>query len=296
MKTGASQIPPAAARAAPTTGPAYSTIRIEWPYGPEYIIVDLAHLGPKTEVRQTQQQDRTSGKIDLYETTSTIEASSNGRFKLKVHYAPSLNPHIDPATSWWGTTTLVLGADYRKGTATWTDDENSENNGPDSFMVLPADPNDDRELASDADESEIAERDLLSTDKQALIKARRGQGIFRTKVLQIEPHCRLTGTADPKHLRASHIQAWVDSNDRERLDGSNGLMLTPHIDHLFDRALITFDNDGRLRWLNEQVGELLCAWGIDVDRPGMEPRPFSARQRLYLREHQLRFEQQRSET
>jgi hypothetical protein len=285
----------AAARSGETPEPAFSTIKIKWPYGPERIVIELAHLGPGTEVRQTQQQNRVSGKLDLYETTSTIEALPDGRFKLQIHYDPELNTDIDRANSWWGTTTLVLGAGDSKGIATWTDDNASENDGPVEFTVLPADPTDDPERERDADEREIEARDLPPTDKQTLIKARRGQGIFRAKLLQIEPHCRLTGTADPAHLRASHIKAWADSNDRERLDGNNGLMLAPHVDHLFDRALITFGDDGRLRWLNDQVRALLLAWGIDVDQLRMRPQAFSGKQRRYLREHQLRFDRQRAE-
>jgi hypothetical protein len=37
-----------------------------------------------------------------------------------------------------------------------------------------------------------------------------------------------------------------DSTNAERLDGQNGLLLTPSIDHLFDRGFISFRNDGRL--------------------------------------------------
>lgn len=285
-----------AARPDETPAPALSTIKIDWPYGPERIVIDLAHLGPETEVRQTQQQHRVSGNLDVYETTSTIEALSNGRFKLQIHYDPELNTHIEPTDSWWGTTTLVLGPGTKNGTATWTDDRKSKNDGPVDFRVLPAEPADDSEREREDDERAIVERDLSSTDKETLIKARRGQGVFRAKVLQIEPRCRLTGTADPAHLRASHIKAWANSSDRERLDGNNGLMLAPHIDHLFDRALITFDDSGRLRWLNEQVRQLLLSWGIDVDQLRMRPQPFLEKQCKYLREHHLRFKKRHSQT
>jgi hypothetical protein len=37
------------------------------------------------------------------------------------------------------------------------------------------------------------------------------------------------------HLVASHCNAWRDSTNDERLDAENGLLLTPSIDHLFDR-------------------------------------------------------------
>lgn len=85
------------------------------------------------------------------------------------------------------------------------------------------------------------------TEKEALILARRGQGLFRRRVAEVESRCRVTGVDRPEHLRASHCKPWRDcDNNAERLDGDNGLMLTPSIDHLFDRGFISFENDGRL--------------------------------------------------
>ena len=83
-------------------------------------------------------------------------------------------------------------------------------------------------------------------EKVQLVKARRGQGIFRTNVRLIEKSCRLTGVQNKKHLRASHIKPWKDSNDSEKVDGNNGLLLSPHVDHLFDQGYITFQNSGNL--------------------------------------------------
>ena len=41
-----------------------------------------------------------------------------------------------------------------------------------------------------------------------------------------------------EHLVASHTKPWRDSTNEERLDGENGLLLTPTIDHLFDKGFI----------------------------------------------------------
>ena len=62
----------------------------------------------------------------------------------------------------------------------------------------------------------------------------------------IERRCRVTGVDNSAHLRASHCKPWRDSNNEERLDGENGLLLTPSIDHLFDRGFISFQGDGGL--------------------------------------------------
>src|SRR5580698_2040997 len=84
------------------------------------------------------------------------------------------------------------------------------------------------------------------TQRTAIIRARVGQGLFRDRVSEIETKCRITGVQNPVHLRASHCKPWRDSTNHERLNGENGLLLTPSIDHLFDRGFIGFENTGRL--------------------------------------------------
>jgi putative restriction endonuclease len=87
---------------------------------------------------------------------------------------------------------------------------------------------------------------IPNTDREALIVARRGQGLFKERVMEIETRCRITGVTNPIHLRASHCKPWRDSDNQERLNGENGLLLTPTIDHLFDRGFISFEDSGVL--------------------------------------------------
>jgi HNH endonuclease len=87
---------------------------------------------------------------------------------------------------------------------------------------------------------------MTDTDREALIVARRGQGIFKQRVMEIETRCRITGVTNPIHLRASHCKPWRDSDNQERLNGENGLLLTPTVDHLFDRGFISFEDSGVL--------------------------------------------------
>lgn len=85
------------------------------------------------------------------------------------------------------------------------------------------------------------------TEIETLIKARLGQGRFRQKLLELYPNCPLTGLDVQSLLIASHIKPWSKCNDTERLDPSNGLMLAPNIDALFDSGLITFETDGTIK-------------------------------------------------
>jgi hypothetical protein len=89
---------------------------------------------------------------------------------------------------------------------------------------------------------------LEATVKEAVIQARRGQGKFRENVRAVERSCRLTGISNPSLLIASHIKPWRSCRSaEERLDGMNGLFLTPDADLLFDRGFITFEDDGDIR-------------------------------------------------
>jgi putative restriction endonuclease len=104
------------------------------------------------------------------------------------------------------------------------------------------------QILDDAVERHIMDdRTLEQTLRRSLMQARRGQGKFRQNVEAIEPICRLTGISNPALLIASHIKPWrLCESAQERLDGMNGLMLTPDADHLFDRGFISFEDTGEV--------------------------------------------------
>lgn len=83
---------------------------------------------------------------------------------------------------------------------------------------------------------------LSETERQALIKARVGQGYFRDELIARWGGCSVTGCDEVGVLIASHIKPWSECSTRaERLSPDNGLLLTPNLDKLFDRKLITFE-------------------------------------------------------
>jgi hypothetical protein len=105
------------------------------------------------------------------------------------------------------------------------------------------------------------------TEHAQVTLARIGQGIFRSRVLKLSPMCRITGIGDSRFLRASHIKPWANCTDVERLDGENGLMLAPHVDHLFDKGYISFADDGRMLKSDHLPIGVLAAWSL------VEPMP-----------------------
>jgi hypothetical protein len=70
---------------------------------------------------------------------------------------------------------------------------------------------------------------VTETDREAIVRARVGQGLFKQRVLQIETSCRITGVDNLSHLVASHCKPWRDSTNEERLNGENGLLLASTI-------------------------------------------------------------------
>lgn len=124
--------------------------------------------------------------------------------------------------------------------------------------------------------------DIGATEKTRLIRARRGQGIYRQNLELVETCCRITAVTNGRHLRASHIKPWRDSDDREKLDGFNGLMLAPHIDHLFDRGYISFADSGDLLISSELDVTVLDAWNLNQTRL---IKPFRSEQSVYLAHH-----------
>ncbi len=88
---------------------------------------------------------------------------------------------------------------------------------------------------------------LTETERAYLRTARIGQGRFRTNLLEAyRKTCPVTGILHPELLVASHIKPWNACTNLERLDPNNGILLSALIDRLFDRGLITFNNDGSI--------------------------------------------------
>ena len=78
-----------------------------------------------------------------------------------------------------------------------------------------------------------------------------------------EKECRLTKVDRLEHLRASHCKPWRDANNIERLDGENGLLLTPDADHLFDRGFVSFEDNGDVLWSPVAHVPSLVKMGLD---------------------------------
>lgn len=131
------------------------------------------------------------------------------------------------------------------------------------------------------------DKTLDETQKRRQVEARIGQGEFRKRVLRrAESKCEVTEVDNTEFLIASHIRAWADcENGTDRLDGNNGLLLSPNLDKLFDKGVISFNDDGEML-IKPSHSELVYALVPQVveKRNCLVKRP-NVEQRRYLRYH-----------
>lgn len=135
---------------------------------------------------------------------------------------------------------------------------------------------------ADAAQPEI---DISATASIQLVEVRSKQSLFKRRLLTVEKHCRVTGIADLRFLRASHVKPWAKcANGNERVDGSNGPLLSPHANFLFDRGWITFEDGGALVRSNQLPNDVIDRIGLDL-KQGRNCGSFFEEQKKYLEYH-----------
>jgi 5-methylcytosine-specific restriction protein A len=125
------------------------------------------------------------------------------------------------------------------------------------------------------------------TERKGLVTSRVGQGAYRKRIIhRWEYKCAVTGFDKLNVLIASHIVPWADSSDNERLDVHNGILLSPTYDALFDKHLVTFENNGKIILSNAIETPAFHKIGVT----GQEKiHSLSAFNHDYLEKHRIRF-------
>jgi putative restriction endonuclease len=105
---------------------------------------------------------------------------------------------------------------------------------------------------------------FVSTVKVVEQKVRIGQSYFRAKLLSEMKSCPITEIDDKRLLIASHIKPWVHSNNEERVNTKNGILLSPLFDKLFDKGigLITFTLEKKILISNKLSQENIARLNI----------------------------------
>ena len=96
----------------------------------------------------------------------------------------------------------------------------------------------------------------------------------------------MTGITSKAILIASHIVPWKDSNEAERLDPENGILLSPNLDALFDKYLISFRDSGEIILSDKFSIEDYDKLGISNN---MRLSSVSNGMKAYLKRHREKF-------
>jgi len=103
-----------------------------------------------------------------------------------------------------------------------------------------------------------------TTERKGLVTSRVGQGYFRNLLIEkYDNKCAVTKSSIHSILIASHIVPWSESTEEERLDVNNGILLSPLYDALFDKHLISFNDDGMIV-ISEQIEDEIKLLSIDI--------------------------------
>lgn len=113
--------------------------------------------------------------------------------------------------------------------------------------------------------------DIPETQREEVVLARVGQGNFRAGLINLWQGCSVSGCDFIPALRASHIKPWSVSSNDERLDVYNGLLLSPNLDILFDKGLISFKDDGGILISPRLPETARIALGCD-ESMGIQPK------------------------
>lgn len=138
------------------------------------------------------------------------------------------------------------------------------------------------------EEDEIIEDETLSeTEKETIVRARKGQGEYRKKLLEECPICPITMVSDDRLLIASHIKPWAHSEKDEKTDPKNGFMFTPTYDFLFDRGFITFTNEQKMV-VSPWLSKMTCSKLSLVDGKKYPLLPMDEKRIVYLEYHKTK--------
>lgn len=101
-------------------------------------------------------------------------------------------------------------------------------------------------LEIDVENKTIEEINEVGEVIERVVKARKNQNKFREALFKRENKCKICGLAHKELLIASHIKPWSESTPEEKLNPFNGFLLCPNHDSLFDKHLITFEDNGQI--------------------------------------------------
>lgn len=256
---------------------------MKWAHGHEVIPLGFLGIKEPSEIRTEQLfgDERVEYRVSV---------KPKGENLYELQYVETEQPNrTKKGNQYWGS--LELNFFGKQPSAHWREERGTECN-VECLRIDDSVPMDGDDLTES-----IESEDPGETERIQLAKIRLKQWLFRAKVMDFERKCRVTGVSDFRFLIASHMIGWADclklakdpeSGRADQINGNNGLLLSPHIDKLFDSHRISFTDDGTLLY-SKNVEEILTLWKIELSN--LPPaHDFKAAQLHFLAHHRNQFE------
>lgn len=194
---------------------------------------------------------RTYNKNYTFVTKSEIPELSDNILIALVEWQNEqpISLYLIPTTEWYtGKWNILKDRDYEglKSEPEWGIDINQNNKYELNNFQFSKFINTFKERENKKIIEEIEHSEEKETEKQALIKVRLGHSKLREDIIKRKGNCEICGLSHNRLLIASHIKPWAKSDNFEKLDSANILLLCSMHDALFDKGLISFDDNGKI--------------------------------------------------
>ena len=154
-------------------------------------------------------------------------------------------------------------------------------------MLSPFSAEDTKSIDDEAKSIDVLVKGFDGEEGDSIAKYRRNQGKFRTILLKYwSGSCAVSGLNDERLLIASHILPWSKSTNNQKGDPFNGLLLSVVWDSLFDKGLISFDDEGKAI-LERLTDEVIYCLGLKTDQQVIDAKKLTNEHKQYLKMHRM---------
>ncbi len=137
-------------------------------------------------------------------------------------------------------------------------------------------------------EKEIKFEERIGKEVIRSVKTRVNQAFFRKVILSIyDNKCAVSNIDLPKLLVASHIIPW-SKNEKERINPSNGICLSPLYDRVFDEGFMTISEDYKIIF-SDKLREIKDKKTYSTFFENYEHQPINLPSKFYPNQEFLKF-------
>ena len=146
---------------------------------------------------------------------------------------------------------------------------------------------DTKSIDDEAKSIDVLVKGFVGEEGNIIVKYRLNQGKFRKILLNYwNSSCAVSGLNDERLLIASHILPWSKSTNNQKGDPFNGLLLSVVWDSLFDKGLISFDDEGKAI-LERLTDDVIYCLGLKTDQQVIDAKKLTNEHKQYLKMHRM---------